>query len=1463
MNPHAGKRVLNGAPSQLTRLLPPPDAAGARVDGRTLEELRAFAVRMGGLLRFYGLDDRPDGDWSAFFLSDGSMVEASLRGAAAPGVEQAYAQLARRVAEAPDAQAKQALLPALFAVPHALARHADGWLRALRTIPPSAAARRAERRLAAAIAQELGPALRRLRAWEEGALAAGALPAPTGLDYSVLAPEWGVQDARPDASIFRGAAPADRVDAAVPHLVRAFGGLAEGLAGVGGAAEGLAAAPDGTQKPQVALFEAFARLFGTAQATLDGLAPRYADFYYRQVLRERERGPVPDSVYLAFAVEKDAASPAPVPRGTLFPAGTDAEGRALMYAADTPLTVTPAALSRVRMLRAVRGPLLAGPGAPAPGDEPPVVQVLASRLAGKGDAEAVGAELAAGDGWPTFGAGEAGTAGTLVTAPAELGFAVASPELLLTGGVRTVTLTAWFVYGPVLKERLDAVSAAAGEKPWDAVGAAAGEKQWDPLGLVLEAAFALSVSTTDGWLALETYTATAHSRTGDESARFELVFTLPASVAPLVPLYAGADPPPEGADAEVNPAPDLPTLRAYLRPGAVPVKGARGTVSVYPLPILDAMAVGAVEVKAEVSGLQDVVVANTEGEVDASVPFPVFGGTPAPGTFMELRSPELFSKVPEELTVTVDWAGLPANTDGFSGWYRDYTIGLDGKPRDRLFDNASFAGVWRVVNPGGWTLSTGKPKNKVPFEPVALFRSLDTEAAVCVLPGADPDAALCPRTRFGPLGVAPAEEGPPPYYDPRDSALRLELAAPSYAFGNDLYPINVLNAVVQDLPDAGGCQARATAACQPLLDAAVALGLCAKACQVPPPTDPPTDPATGLPTAPLMGPSTDPSTGPPADPPACVSCVTAVHDGLLAAAVVALLGSLKDEGNRARVRQAAARPVAERPEALREIVSDVFSRRDGGTGGAADGGDGWRRPDLAEGKPCPAAHACVRMLEGTVLVRTCLNADGGPTARRIAGCAAALQASYDAAMVAYVEECMRTRGELRYPNPPYLPQAQVTVDYSAKSRIVPGAGGGGALFHLLPFGGWLPFAAGGEADPPLLPRVAEAGSLLLGFSGMEEAQTLTLLFQMNVRAGDAGPVEPPEVEWAWLDGGRWRTLAAGAIPEDGTHGLRNSGILALQLPRGGAGGTRIPGPERWLRASVADARGFPWTASLRPHALAASWVDPGGGAGAHLALPLPVGTITSSVEALPGIGTIVQPMPSSGGRPPETGATFGVRLGERLRHKDRAVQPWDYERLVLERFPQVWMAQALTAGGPGAAPGSVTVVVVAGAEGNESVDTTAPRAPSALLGRVEDFLAARATPFARVQVINPVYVRVQVEAEVAFRTGPEGGDADRLNGDLIAWLSPWFYDARRAALQGRYASEADVGEFIRTRPYVDGVLSLRLNYDPAPEALEWYFLTSAAAHLVNLPVPAEPGGPAGTRVEGRRPGAATSSPERT
>jgi hypothetical protein len=84
-----------------------------------------------------------------------------------------------------------------------------------------------------------------------------------------------------------------------------------------------------------------------------------------------------------------------------------------------------------------------------------------------------------------------------------------------------------------------------------------------------------------------------------------------------------------------------------------------------------------------------------------------------------------------------------------------------------------------------------------------------------------------------------------------------------------------------------------------------------------------------------------------------------------------------------------------------------------------------------------------------------------------------------------------------------------------------------------------------------------------------------------------------------------------------------------------------------------------------------------------------------------------------------------------------------------------------------------------------------------------------------------------VRAEVAF---DGGGSVDRLNADLVAYLSPWFYDAERATHEATYAFETDVSRFIRTRSYVDALLELELTHDPAPETLEWYFLTSAERH---------------------------------
>ena len=115
----------------------------------------------------------------------------------------------------------------------------------------------------------------------------------------------------------------------------------------------------------------------------------------------------------------------------------------------------------------------------------------------------------------------------------------------------------------------------------------------------------------------------------------------------------------------------------------------------------------------------------------------------------------------------------------------------------------------------------------------------------------------------------------------------------------------------------------------------------------------------------------------------------------------------------------------------------------------------------------------------------------------------------------------------------------------------------------------------------------------------------------------------------------------------------------------------------------------------------------------------------------------------------------------------------------------------------------------------------------------DDYLRERASPFAAILVDNPLYVRVTVKATVTFGSGQAAGDAiSRLNDELVQYLSPWFYDAERAAKGSRYWQEAEVSAFIQTRPYVAQLRKIKLTPDRASERLkaDWCFVTSAKSH---------------------------------
>ncbi len=1359
---------LNGAPSQYSRWLTSSAGAPARVDGRTLYQLLSFAVPYGALLNFYNLLDQKDGDWTNFFLTDPTIILACIASIDIRALERDFFN---KVNERDANSAISAILK--------LARNYDAWLSAGTLHPNSRSARLFSAELAAYIAHPLGEHLATLKNEAEHAASSGLMKPSAELDFSKWRGPWNFSAARhhphcPDEDN----SPAKRSRTFVEELERIFRAFIDVLVQLRKFARTHlpATLQENDHKPQIALYIAYVRLFRFAQRTINRTSRRFAAFYYRQLLQLTNAGPIPDSVYLTFTFDPASGlASTDIPAGTEFPAGTEPDGSTILYATSKDITVSNAALATVRSVRVVQGPLYEIAASPpiAPGDPPqapqhPLETVIDLKLMND---EAAGKVPQTGLApWQPFGATQPGATTIATTTEATIGFIIASPYLTLTGGDRSVnigfdlTAASW----QDLTTALSSISAAT-DLSNEAIFAE-----------IAGSAFDVYLSNSTGWFQLESFEAALSTATSPPAPNgFTLIFQLNAKAPPV-------------EANSLDPAPDAPKLKASLRHEAVQIAG----ILVYPYSLLAGLDIELITINTTTVDLTALAVSNTNGPVDITAPWPTFGGTPVTGSFLEFTNEELFVKTPDPgtLAISLTWFGLPANADGFFGYYSNYVLGLDGLPSPTpLFQNNTFVGQIDVVNPGTWNLHE-KPivwSGSPPVPGVFLFRTKDD----CANPTPTPDGPLCDISLFNTMDIVPTD--PPLYYDPASSAIRLTLTEPSYAFGNTLYATNVLNAVIADLPQVdGGGGGLSRPGCQPLNSVSEALtALLLQFTTAAPPT------RDNIRTAILQQ----------------QQILIQASQGYLTQTLAPLGQGIAAWIRTTWTTSGSTSPAFQAQTIIGRLQSALQSSP----------------PADLPPSAGTAIQKAITLLRAIIWLQQCIDKCAATAAANYAQCAQSQLIACRQKLQQAFGTCMQSSMQLNYPNVPWMPQSSaISISYSATTSFTPQEGN---YFYLLPFEGY------SEATSNSLLYEPPPGSLQLGFSGLTVAQSLDLLFQMSAAQGGANT----KVTWQILSANNWLNLTPDQIPADTTNGLLNTGVLTLDIPTAtasDAASTAASSDYRWLQAVTQTPESFPDAIGVYPYPTIATWTNDGDTSGAHLKEPLPPYTIKQSVQTLAAIKSINQPIESFGGRPAETNAQFEIRAAERLRHKDRAILHWDYERLVLDRFPIIWKVQAVPATDANGAvtPACVLVMVVAGSTGQQVADSTEPLATSETIEEIKQYLVSLASPFTDIHVENPRYVRVKVRAEVMFRESTAetgGGGADRLNSDLISYLSPWFYDAQRATLNGDYATSDAIAQFIESRPYVEALVTLQLVHDPPLASEPWYFLTSATTHDITAAPP--------------------------
>jgi hypothetical protein len=370
------------------------------------------------------------------------------------------------------------------------------------------------------------------------------------------------------------------------------------------------------------------------------------------------------------------------------------------------------------------------------------------------------------------------------------------------------------------------------------------------------------------------------------------------------------------------------------------------------------------------------------------------------------------------------------------------------------------------------------------------------------------------------------------------------------------------------------------------------------------------------------------------------------------------------------------------------------------------------------------------------------------------------------------------------------------------------------VFHLHPFGASEARAAANGF--PFLPDFGNEGELLIGVDGFQPPETLSLLFQMADGSGNPDAENQP-VNWSVLDVDGWAPLPAEAVLEDATHGLINSGIVTFALPPA-APDPRLPSGLYWLRAAVpSGATAVCDTVAILTQAVSATRELAAGAAPDPLRLP--AFTIKAPATPITGIAAIRQPYNSFGGRPAQQDSSFYASASERLRHKQRAVTLWDYERLVLRRFPEVYKVKCLSASLTDAPPltrdsnnlGMVRIIVVPDIRGKSLFDPFQPKASAALLAEITSYLTPRLPGSARLRVQNARYVQVRIRVGVHFRDQNNPVFyRQQLNDELNRYLSPWAYDEGADIVIGRRIYAGSIIDFIEQRNYVDYVAGIKL-----------------------------------------------------
>ncbi len=1445
---NCSSEVSRDGSGQLSRYLKALDPSYALIDDRSIEELLVFTKRYANQVRFYdipesvipGDEDKTKISWSEFFRRDIAVIAASISQTDIWQIKKDYEELRAKL----DAHPTHGLFGDLFDPILGMVVKIDGWYTLAIPENPLYAD------LQLAINSNLKAQAQKIIAYEEGFKYVDSKH-PLNLDYSAIKNRniWGLDDTiNADISIYQGTDTEEKISNAalyVDDVFNSFYGFISQLITNSESYMQFALEQYPAHQPHMALFIAFLQLFRLAQDQVNGITQRMLDYYYRDVLHLTAKPSIPDKVHIVFELAKDVAEYDLVP-GTALKAGKDASGKDQIYITETDLVVNQAKVKEIKNIFIQKQPVQITGTDGKPLTEQLIQNIYARPVANSQDGLGEKFTDPTNTKWRTFGQSNAALnasnnicdqiiAGddTDRKDQAQIGFAIASPQLVLQGGNRLISL------------QINDLNKLLNNNQTDFEILLSAEKEW--------------LKIDNNWLLKNNKSDEFKSFINDVNTNE--IFNLPADLADLDNAYLK----------------DNDTLYIYLpivAPAIIPFNNKlhQGFFYNTPYPVLQIMIGPGIDINySDFDPINDISMSVRVGSINqySTDPITVTGsvqdtdGKPLGGVNIRESSNKSTSTTNADGSFTID-TSKSATIAFVNTGFEPQAIAVNGRS------------VINVV----MSTTTGTSMPTLP----SYFDGLKVLKLKNALGEIDPSKPFDPFTTFPTQGSA--------FYIGSDEIFNKPLGE---------LTINITHVMDSfDKLDIGSYDVSQNAAALKSNDA-FSFGIYKvsvfnkkqwqKLC-----TPRGTDFLEGSLTQNIL--FTD-------------------DDGIQPYSVdrIPLSYANLDESTNSRfIRIENQLPI---------IQDDSFS-----TNTTNDAAVTANKTNTDVFQLMARVALIFKIKEISLSYYSLLQP---------------LDSATDQFFHIYPFGIVETYLKITDKNGVTVPAKDFTTLDAEKGYLLVDAKN--ALLpqfdYISPYAKYYSdktdaTAATSSTAVRLLTDEKDSvtnitnqytgdiqeGTLYIGLEKLQPLQSISMLFQFAEGSAEDEDDDPPTINWSYLSYNEWKPMRAESIVSDGTYGFQTTGIIRIDVPEDASThNTVITDGLLWLSASVTDnANRIPQLIDIVTQAAEAVFQDQNNDQ-SHFDVALSAGSISKLSVPVAQVSKVQQPFASFDGKHQEVGKEFYTRVSERLRHKQRAITAWDYEHLVLDRFPSIYKVKCIThtdpnclcrniltgsggdvfpariifdgnnalnnatankvgeflnanpsinitlvgyggnglnyvnevtdifmgklslgspiihppsperinyklypkivtdpvsgaevvdiiqtetCCGPQIAPGHVLLVPIANLKNRNAANPLQPKTSRRTLIAIQEYLKTLTSPFVHVYAKNPVYEQIIVAFKVQFYAGNDKGYyMKKLNEEIVHYLTPWAFDENAEVSFNQKIYASSIINFIEERTYVD------------------------------------------------------------